>query len=115
MSQKIKITASGGKDAAAFTNCYFLPTNIAGNYILFGQNNDPIVTNPIPLTTGNNFSFSLNTFTWTITSFVIDNEDASGSWSNTDPTATGVESGTFTAQATGGLEEDEESASAATA
>lgn len=116
MSDKIKITASGGKDAAAFTNCYFLPTNVSGSYILFGQTNDPIVTSPIPVTNGTNFSFSLGGYTWTITSFAIDNTDASGNWSNTDPTLTNTENGTFTAHASGGgVEEEEGSASAATA
>ena len=116
MSDKIKITASGGKDAPDFTGCYFLPTNVSGSYILFGKTNDPIVTNPIPVMTGNNFSFSLSGYTWTITSFVIDNTDASGDWSNTDPTLTNTETGTFTAHATGGgVEEEEGSASAATA
>ena len=117
MSDKIKITASGGKDAPDFTGCYFLPTNVSGSYILFGKTNDPIVTNPIPVISGTNFSFSLGGYTWTITSFVIDNTDASGNWSNTDPTLGNTENGTFTAHATGGggVEEEEGSASAATA
>ncbi|HKP80400.1 MAG TPA: hypothetical protein VJT69_00195 [Pyrinomonadaceae bacterium] len=114
MSKKIQITASGGKDASDFTDCYFLPTNVSGSYILMGKNHDPIVTNPIPVTNGTNFSFSLSGFTWNITSFAINNEDASGNWTNTDPTLTNTENGTFTAQATGVVPE-EESASAANA
>ena len=134
MAKKIKITASGGKDAADFTDCYFLPTNVSGKYILFGKDDLPIVTTPMPVTTNTSFTFvSADTFTWTIPDpnnpsgpFAISGSGttatASGSWRNNDPSFTADpgndptgESGTF--QATANFEEgsEEEAASAATA
>lgn len=131
MPKKIKITASGGKDAADFTDCYFLPTSVAGKYVLFGKNDLPIVTNPMPVTSGTTFQFvGADTFTWTIPDpqnptvpFAISGAEstgtASGSWRNTDTSLSpeddsNGESGTFQAQA--GLDpEEEEAASAAKA
>lgn len=125
MSKKIKITASGPKDAASLTGCYFLPTNTPGSYVLFGKNDDPIVTTPMPVTNNSSFSFkilSTDSYSWQIPNpatgseqFSINNDTASGSWWNGDPTVDNEESGTFTATASGGVDEDEESASSATA
>ena len=134
MAKKIKITATGGNDAADFTDCYFLPTNVSGKYILFGKDDLPIVTTPMPVTTNTTFTFvGADTFTWTVPDpnnpsdpFAISGSGstatASGSWRNTDPNLTAEpgsdptgESGTF--QATANFEEgsEEEAASAAKA
>ena len=121
MPKQIVISATGDPDASELTNCYFLPTNHHGRYILFDQNGRPILTDPIPVRSGENFTFHHNGFHWGVYNFSLNNENGGGSWTNTDtpplPTiADYVEGGTFTAQATGGgVEEDEESASAATA
>lgn len=123
MSDKIKITASGDKDQSELTDCYFLPTNTSGKYILFAKNDLPIVTSVMPLYSGASFSFNLptDTFTWYIPNpapgseqFTISDTNAAGSWSNTDVSIADEEAGSFTAQTSGHVE-DEESASSATA
>lgn len=124
MAKKIKITATGGNDASELTDCYFLPTNTTG-YVLFGKDDLPIVTVPMPVQSGGSFTFnkllSTDTFTWAIPNpapgsqqFSINNTAASGSWWNGDPSITADESGSFTAQVTFD-DEEEESASSATA
>ena len=119
MLKKIEITAVGDPDASDLTNCYFLPTNHHGRYILFDQNSRPILTDPIPVRSVENFTFHHNGFDWGVYNFSLNDENGSGSWTNNDKhrrITDVVEGGTFTAQATGGgAEEDEGRASTATA
>lgn len=122
MSQKIVINSvSGGKDKSELSGCYFLPTTTPGIYTFYSKNNQPLMNNIFNHCT---FSFILpgDTYNWTVPNpapgsepFSINNETASGSWFNTDPSLANEEGGTFTAQASGGVDEDEESASSATA
>ena len=119
MPRKIVITAGGDPGASDLTNCYFLPTNSRGRYILFDPDGRPILTDPMPVSSGEIFTFHHKSFHWTVSSFTLNDEYGSGGWSNNDnaPRITDVEGGTFTAQATGGggAEEDEGRASTATA
>ena len=74
----------------------------------------------MPVSSGEIFTFHHNHLDWTVSTFLINDENGSGGWSNNDNPpriADYVEGGTFTAQATGGggAEEDEGRASTATA
>jgi hypothetical protein len=120
-SQKIKIgRVDGDKDKEDLKNCYFCPTG-NNTYAFYAKNdNTPLVTG---ITSGTPFSFSLpgSTITWTIPNpndpthpFHIDDQDAGGSWFNNDTSVRPVagddgegESGTFSAQAGGGIDPKE--------
>jgi hypothetical protein len=109
-NNKIKIdNVTGDKDKDDLKNCYFLPTSVTGTYDFYDTNNNLLASG---LTSGTNFSFTLDTIDWEITNFVISDTAASGDWSNNNSPAEDQD-GTFQAQAGGGAD-SEESASAAT-
>ena len=102
-SDKIKIktatTNPPGTDGDNLKNCYFLPTNYTGKYILFDSTGTPLVTSimPIPgtLPTGTSFTFQLGPYTWWIPNPLAGSEAFSitgtgssaavtGSWYNND-------------------------------
>lgn len=105
MSNKIKIdSVTGGKDKDQLKGCYFLPSStISGAYDFYDTNNNVLASG----ISGSSFSFSLGSYNWQFQSLVISTSNASGNWSNDDPTITADESGTFQAQAGGGLDEEE--------
>ncbi len=70
MSNKIKIKSSedvtGGPDRSDLIGCYFLLTSEPGKYIFFDDHDTPIVTDPMPVRSGESFTFSLDGDTWII-------------------------------------------------
>ena len=121
--QKIKIdSVNGGKDKDELKGCYFLPTATPDVYNFYSKTGTLLASNVF---SGATFSFMLpshQSYTWTIPNpapgseqFSINTQAARGSWFNTDPSPMNDEGGTFTAQATGGADDGEESASTATA
>ena|SRR5215213_9373271 len=126
-SQKIKIgTVTGGKDKDDLKKCFFYPTSTPGTYDLYKKENGVETLLASGITSGGSFTFTLDTYTWNVPDpaqpnnpFVIDAEDASGSWKNTDmgvsteDLQSSGESGTFQAQA--GSSPDPEEASSASA
>lgn len=147
-TDKIKIktanTVGGGNDGNDLKNCYFLPTNQTGKYIMFDSTGTPLVTSimpiPVPLPTGSSFTFQLPQLanvTWWIPNPLAGSEafsitgtgsqaSTSGSWLNNDTGTLTVasdpsvgsdptgESGTFQGQS-GQDPEAEDAASAAKA
>jgi hypothetical protein len=104
-------TVTGGADKDKLKHCYFLPAATTGQYDLYSKHCNLLTSG---LTNGNGFSFTHDSITWTITNFAIDDESASGDWSNPD----GIENaqdGTFQAESGGGAGEGDEAASAASA
>jgi hypothetical protein len=104
-------TVTGGADKDKLKHLYFLPAATTGQYNLYSKDGNLLAS---ALTNGNGFSFPHDSITWTITNFVIDDESASGNWSNPD----GIENaqdGTFQAESGGGAGEGDEAASAASA
>jgi hypothetical protein len=137
MSKKIKINSAPGTNPPGNTlgtvdlvdsGLYFEQTSTAGQYLLYAPSKSQppgpasvITTNPSPLTSGTNFSFTWQNFSWSITQFSISESagSASGSWvanplerPETMPSQEGgdPESGTF--QASDTVFEGESSASA---
>lgn len=125
-SQKIKInTVTGGKDKDDLKKCFFYPA-ADSTYGFYKRENGVDTLLASGITSGSSFSFTLDTYTWNVpdpgqpsTSFVIDAQNASGSWKNNDNGAavedfqSNGESGTFQAQT--GTSPDPEEASTATA
>ena len=112
MSDKIKINSvTGDKDKDDLKNCYFQSNGVTGQYNFYDTNNNLITTNPVNLTTGTSFSFTLDGHDWTVSSFVISDTAANGNWSNNDnPDA--AQDGTFQAQAGGGVDPEEQASAA---
>ena len=109
MSNKIKIdSVTGGSHKNDLKNCYFLPATTAGTYNFYDTNNNSLASN---LTSGSNFSFTLDGHSWEITSFVISDSSASGNWATT-PSITLEEDGTFQAQASTGVDGEEATSAA---
>ena len=108
MSNKIKIdSVTGGSHKDDLKKCYFLPAAVAGTYNFYDTNNNSLASN---LTSGSDFSFTLDSHNWEITSFVISDSAASGDW--TFPSITAEEDGTFQAQAGTGTDAEEASSAA---
>lgn len=109
MPNKIKIdTVTGGSHKNDLKNCYFLPATTAGTYNFYDTNNNNLASN---LTSGSDFSFTLDGHNWDITSFVISDSTASGDWATT-PSITLEEDGTFQAQAGTGTDAEEATSAA---
>jgi hypothetical protein len=100
-TDKIKIktthTHGGGNDGNDLKNCYFLPTNVDGQYVFFDPTGLPIVTNPMPLIKDLPFTFNLpgDNLTWRIPNPAPNSEafsikgrgpsaTAKGSWANSE-------------------------------
>ena len=110
MSNKIKIdSVTGGNHKNDLKNCYFLPAAVAGTYNFYDTNNNSLASN---LTSGSNFSFTLDSHNWQITSFVISDSAASGNWTNDSAGITASEDGSFQAQAGTGTDAEEASSAA---
>ena len=110
MSNKIKIdSVTGGSHKDDLKNCYFLPAATAGTYNFYDTNNNSLASN---LTSGSDFSFTLDSHNWEITSFVISDSAASGDWTNDVASITAEEDGTFQAQAGTGTDAEEASSAA---
>jgi hypothetical protein len=111
MSQKVKIhTVHGGDDRNMLLDCYFLSAG-HGEYNFYSKDQDPRIDPPLAagVSQTHSFSFKLGEFHWTVDgrTFLISDTAAHGDWKNTDRHADDGdgESGTFTAQAGGSLEE----------
>lgn len=117
--RKIKIdTVSGGHDKDELKQCYFYPTEENGVYIFCNKLDETLATG---ISSDKPFHFHHDGHLWKIPNpmpgaepFLIDRRQASGSWWNDAPSRENEEGGTFTAQASGGADE-EGSASYATA
>jgi hypothetical protein len=105
-------TVSGDADKDKLKKCYFLANG--STYDLYSKNDNLLASG---LTSGNDFIFTHDSITWTITDFVISSTAASGNWSNPDsiaPDGIAIEQdGSFQATSTGQL--GEPAASVATA
>lgn len=102
---------TGGADKDKLKHCYFVPAATTGQYDFYSKNCNLLASG---LSSGNGFSFTHDSINWTVTNFVIDDESASGDWSNPD----GIENaqdGTFQAESGGGAGEGEEAGKAASA
>lgn len=116
MSRGIKIKqVTGGSpvEQDQLKGCMFKTTVTPGQYLFYDKNDDEITTDPSPLTTGTDFSFTLNSIDWSVTSFVISGNDDNGTASGNWTTPPEQDEGSFQAQAGASL--DEEGASSATA
>jgi hypothetical protein len=103
---------TGGSDKDKLKHCYFVPTAPGGPYDFYSKHDILLQSG---LTSGTDWSFTHDSIDWSVTNFVIDDEEASGDWSNPD-NLTNEQDGTFQAQSGGGpVGEEEESASAASA
>jgi hypothetical protein len=100
-------TVTGGADKDKLKKCYFLADGSV--YDFYSKNGVELASG---LTSGNDFSFTHDSISWSITSFVINSTSASGNWTNPDE-ITNEQDGTFQASSSGGV--DEETASAASA
>ena len=115
-TKKIRINVVQGgdsRDQQALKRNYFYPTGENNTYEFFDPGDDQIVTAPPVLVTGENFSFTLKEMpdvTWTISNFDINDQTATGNWTNTHKIE--LDDGEFHAQAGGGAEEDTSSAAA---
>ena len=119
-SLKIKIhTVNGGRDKEDLKHCFFYPSFAEEHVYVFCDKDGTVLANDVR--SGSTFTFHLHHLKWTIPDpngtepFVIHHDSASGSWRNNAPDRAEDESGTFTAQATGGGTDVEESASSANA
>ncbi|HKP80399.1 MAG TPA: hypothetical protein VJT69_00190 [Pyrinomonadaceae bacterium] len=120
---KIKIhTVHGGRDRAVLKHCFFYPSFAEEHVYVFCDKDGTVLADNVR--SGFPFHFHLHHLKWTIPDptgtepFVINHKDARGSWHNDspdNPDDPAVETGTFTAQATGGGTVVEESASSANA
>jgi hypothetical protein len=104
-------TVTGGADKDKLKHCYFVPAATTGQYDFYSKHCNLLASG---LSSGNGFSFTHDSITWTVTNFVIDDEEASGNWSNPDEIVNGQD-GTFQAESGGGAGEGEGAASAASA
>lgn len=104
-------TVTGGSDKDKLKNCYFLPTNASMVYDLYSKKCNLLQSG---LSSGNNFSFTHDSINWLVSGFVISDTAASGNWSNGDE-ITNAQNGSFQAESGGGVEEGEQSTSAASA
>lgn len=97
------------------SDCYFYPTDVPRVYVLSTQDDETlaVVTDDQP------FMFEHAGFVWKVPNpklgsepFHITRMHASGSWWNNAPDIKGEEGGTFTAQASGGADEEVSASSA---
>jgi hypothetical protein len=127
MAEKLVIKATGKKDRADLSGCYFVPSgsidfdsnDVPSDKAVFElhhKNDKKLDTDPSQITnTTTSFKFELDDIEWTVSEFAI---SLTGKWTNNDRTAkpkhkhgkpypdTGPESGDFTAVAgSGGSEE----------
>lgn len=102
MSTKIKIDhVTGGKNKDDLKNCYFeLSPEIPGTYDFCDRHGNRLAAG---LNIGEPFEFDLDGLTWVIFDWATDSLRASGNWRNDGPAL--EQSGTFTAQAGGGVDD----------
>lgn len=101
-------SAAGGNDSSDLIGCVLKETDTGFE---FKNGNDVLASTTdtsVPFTFS---SFSLDNHNWTVSVDSItggpSNNQASGTWSNDDPTIEGAEDGTWVAQAGGGAGEDD--------
>jgi hypothetical protein len=106
---------TGGKDGSDLVGCHIVQTATAYEFT------EPNINNVLSTTPGSTLptppfdfpAFSYEGYTWNIHVGALSG-GFSGTWSNTDPTITADETGTWTAQAGAGVDEaGEEDAAAA--
>ena len=116
-------STDGGKDSSQLQGCHI---QVNGNTYQFTQ---PSIQNVLSTTTGTTlptppftfpaFSLGADGYSWTIIVTTLtgghSNNKAEGTWTNTDPSITADESGTWTAQAGSTIDPEEEDASSAKA
>jgi hypothetical protein len=106
-TNKIKIDhVTGGNNKDELKNCYFEPSSsIPGAYNFYDKNGHELAGGLLP---GESFEFELDGLIWIIYEWSSDRLHAHGSWKNNGPDPTGEQNGTFTAQAGGGVDVDDE-------
>ena len=106
----------GGSDGHRLMNCYFQEIGTSEEYSFFAPDHTPITTNPSSVSDGEKFSFDYNGLAWHVHKFKISKKhgDAKGHW-KTKPPNGDPESGTFQAQAGGGVEGELKASASATA
>lgn len=115
-------TNDDGTDGNDLIDCYFVEVGTTNTYNFYDQDGNQITTYVAgvasPVSNGVDFTFTYDDLSWTVTQFVISEEDlsASGSWSAVpvDKIADDgdAETGTFQAQGGGNEGEDERRSSA---
>lgn len=105
---------SGTSDKDKLKDCYF--TVSGTTYNLYSKNGKLLQSG---ISNGTNFSFNHDKnpgsgaeINWTVTNFLISQTEASGNWTNTDPSITAVQEGSFQASSGGGMGEGEAAARA---
>lgn len=111
--KEIKMKTVKGTDK--LTDCYFYPTDERGVYLLSTKDDETLAV----VANGQPFMFEHDGLVWRVPNpepgsepFEITHMHARGSWWNNGPRIEGEEGGTFTAQASGGVEQDASAASA---
>src|ERR1700752_851839 len=111
-------STAGGKDNSDLQGCHI---QVNGNTYQFTQ---PNIQSVLSTTTETTLptppfafpAFQFGAYTWTIIVTTLTgghgNNKAEGTWTNTDPSITADESGTWTAQAGGTIDPEEDAASA---
>lgn len=96
----------GGPDKEKLKHCYFVQTDVVGEYDLFSKNCNLLQTG---LKTDQDFNFKHDSIHWEVTEFKIDDVHAHGHWWNPDnpESAMLAQDGTFQAESGGGHDEEE--------
>ena len=109
-------SVKGGNDGIELLDCFFFPTTTPGVYLFCTKDGVELA---VDITAHKPFHFNLHGHRWTIPNpepgsepFTIDEHSARGSWRNDHSGDPAEEGGTFTAQASGGADEEESASSA---
>ena len=112
MPQQIWVinSSQGGNDNADLIGCKIKQTDTGFDFT--DPDNDVLSSTTATSPTFTFESIALDDHNWTVTVETLTggpgNNQASGSWSNDDPTIQGVEDGTWVAQAGGGAEKGDD-------
>lgn len=105
----ITIHKGEGSSFDMLKDCFFYPTKLEGIYLLCSKHDENLAV----VTEGEPFMFDHDGLIWKVPNpepgaeqFKIDAEKASGSFWNNDPSVPAEDTGTFSAQASGGTVDD---------
>ena len=107
--KEITIHKGEGVSFDKLKDCYFYPTKLNGIYLLCSKHDENLAV----VTSGEPFMFDHDGIIWKVPNpqpgsepFRIDNQAASGSFWNDDPSLPSDDTGTFSAQSSGGADDD---------
>lgn len=110
-------SVTGGRDDSDLMNCKIKQTDTGYD---FTDTSNDVLASTTDTTAPFTFAFEYEDLNWTVTVNTLtggpSNNQASGTWTNDDPTIQGEEDGSWTAQAGSGMDEEAEAdAASATA